>query len=318
MKAFKKMSRIICLVSCMVYAACSLSSSTDFWGRGYRYKHGGAFSGSDPVMSPDGTKIVFASPRDSLGDIYVINSDGTNLVRLTITPEYEGEPSFSPDGSKIVFVSERDDNGEIYIMDSNGSNQTRLTYNEVYDANPSFSPDGSEIIFVREVEEENFCGVKIVIINIDSSKERRLSNTGMRETDPSFSPDGTKILYRSGHRVLNEIRIMNVGNSQSVLVKQIDDCYCPSFSPDGRKIVFLAHWGSGVQGAREIFSMDVNGSNMKRLTFTDRAPIVMDSPMFTPDGYRILFLSEPEAGRHGQICIMNADGLDIRVIADIY
>lgn len=85
-------------------------------GRGGRYAWGGNYSGSNPSFSPDGTKIVFGSLRYwfSLGDICVINSDGSNWKRLTSTRSYEGEPSFSPDGKKIVFISERDGNGEIY------------------------------------------------------------------------------------------------------------------------------------------------------------------------------------------------------------
>jgi Tol biopolymer transport system component len=51
-------------------------------------------------MSPDAKKIVFGSTRYGIGDICVIDSDGSNWFRLTHTPEYEGEPSYSPDVKK--------------------------------------------------------------------------------------------------------------------------------------------------------------------------------------------------------------------------
>ena len=104
---------------------------------------------SSPSWSPDGSKIAFNSDRDHLievgpgqvGDleIYVMNADGKNVIRLTKTGGLNREPSWSPDGSKIAFASERDRRGnlEIYVMDANGKNPVRLTRNPGWDADPS-------------------------------------------------------------------------------------------------------------------------------------------------------------------------------------
>ena len=49
-----------------------------------------------PAWSPDGTKILFASPRDgAFTDIYVMNADGSAVVRLTHSP---AEPAEEPEG----------------------------------------------------------------------------------------------------------------------------------------------------------------------------------------------------------------------------
>jgi TolB protein len=48
-----------------------------------------------PAWSPDGTKIAFVSDRDGNGDIYVMNADGSNVIRLT-NEGYNFEPSWSP------------------------------------------------------------------------------------------------------------------------------------------------------------------------------------------------------------------------------
>ena len=61
----------------------------------------------DPSFSPDGSKIVFKSTRDDkLGDIFVMDSDGSNEENLTRkrTKTEEWDPTFSADGSKIIFV----------------------------------------------------------------------------------------------------------------------------------------------------------------------------------------------------------------------
>lgn len=70
-------------------------------------------------------RIIFSSnygdPRGREFDLWAINSDGTNLERITFSPDFDGFPIFSPDGNRLVFASNRGGKarGEtnIYIAD---------------------------------------------------------------------------------------------------------------------------------------------------------------------------------------------------------
>ena len=84
--------------------------------------------------------IVFSSNRDGKFEIYVMNADGTNQVRLTNNPSFDYFPGWSSNGTKITFVSTRDGNREIYVMNANGSNQTRLTKNHADDHSQDWAP----------------------------------------------------------------------------------------------------------------------------------------------------------------------------------
>jgi Tol biopolymer transport system component len=106
-----------------------------------------------PAVSPNGTKIAFASNRDGDYDIYVMKAapeSATNVPKkLTKNTAFtDAEPDWSPDGRRIVFTSDRDGGDkEIIAMNADGTNQKNLTKNSADDYEPVFSPDGRKIAF---------------------------------------------------------------------------------------------------------------------------------------------------------------------------
>jgi len=129
----------------------------------------------DPVFSPDGTKIAFGKNSD----IYVINSDGTNLTQLTenSNPSWTNKPAWSPDVNKITYASST---GTIWVMDADGTNKTDLN---VSGRRPRWSPDGTKIIFGNNSPAVSYNG--IYVMNADGTNVVQLSNTGK---DPHWGP----------------------------------------------------------------------------------------------------------------------------------
>jgi TolB protein len=126
---------------------------------------GGAF------FSPDGTKIVYrarhpetaeelADYRRLLGqdlirpsrlDIYVMDVDGSNPVRVTDNGAANFAPYMHPDGARIIFSSNMDDpqerNFELYMINVDGTGLERITDSPEFDGFPMFSADGRKLVF---------------------------------------------------------------------------------------------------------------------------------------------------------------------------
>ena len=70
-----------------------------------------------PAWSPDGQRVVFSSYRDENWEIYVVNSDGSSLVRLTEHPESDFSPVWSPDGRQVLFASRRLGDADLWLIE---------------------------------------------------------------------------------------------------------------------------------------------------------------------------------------------------------
>ena len=80
-------------------------------------------AGKRSALTPLSGRIVF----DNHQDVWSINANGTDLIRLTHSPAFEFDPSWSPDGTQIAYRSDRGDESEIWVMNANGTGQRRLT-----------------------------------------------------------------------------------------------------------------------------------------------------------------------------------------------
>jgi WD40 repeat protein len=98
------------------------------------------FADEAVAVSPDGDRFVFSALRDGNRDLFLIDADGSNEVRLTDDPADDRQPAWSPDGSRIAFASGRSGDWEIWVMDADGSNPRQLTDHQGFDADPRWVP----------------------------------------------------------------------------------------------------------------------------------------------------------------------------------
>ncbi len=83
----------------------------------------GAWDDVSPALSPDGTRLVFASNRNGYWNFYILDLRTGETQTLTNSPEYKGNPSWSqPDGAFIAYESLVNGNLEILVRSTTDLN----------------------------------------------------------------------------------------------------------------------------------------------------------------------------------------------------
>ena len=194
----------------------------------------------EPDWSPDGTKIAFVSNRNlGVNQIYVMDADGSNQIRLTDGPRRKEDPDWSPDGQQIAFTVhvdlEDDDNfPHIAVMDPNGNNRERFENDAL---GPSWSPDGGQIAFASG---RDGGAAEIYVIGADGQGLERVTHGLLGALSPSFSPDGQRIAYYSGREEFHQIYVVGAnGKNRNRLTHNEEEHHVdPTWSPDGGAIAY--------------------------------------------------------------------------------
>jgi Tol biopolymer transport system component len=257
-----------------------------------------------PAWSPDGTQIVFVYEDLSLTnhrDLYLINCDGTGLVRLTDRAANDILPQWSPNGSQILFISQLtggqagvDFATEIFVMLADGSGLVQLTEGMGGVIGASWSPDGSQISFIHDQEGQG----NLFVMNADGSNVIQLTENLGVVRDAKWSPDGSMLVFTAFTNSGNNSELYSVnrdgtGLARLTLSEELEGS--PQWSPDGQHILFESN--------ADIFVMDPDGSNTVQLTDD---PSHDGGAVWSPDGSKIAFHSD-RTGDHN-IFVMNADG----------
>ena len=255
-------------------------------------------TGASPSPLGDPSPLTAFSGRivfDNHEDVWTINADGTDLIRLTHSSAFEFDPSWSPDGAQIAYRSERGDDSEIWLMNADGSGRRRLTRG----LSPAWSPDGSKIAYASPGDipcppGHGLTCTGVSIMNADGSGQQRVPHTDGGEY-PSWSPDGDRIVFNSNLTGDHVMYIVDVDGSHLVDLSGVGEGWQVDWSPDGRSILFTSH-RDHPDDYTDIYVMRPDGSGVERLTDA-RAY----TPAWSPDGSYVVF-SAPG------LFVMRADG----------
>lgn len=270
-------------------------------------------------------RIAFAASASSVAgsvdtNVFTVLPDGSGLQQVTSGPEYDGHADWSPDGEMIAFwrhIGGATRAGaeelfartppDIWVVSDDGA-QNLTNTPEIVEYAPDWSPDGTEIVFIADAEgplhgHELLVERDLYIMDSDGSNKRRIAEEAQYIQEVSWSPEGTWIAYTEGKK----IRLVSPhGNRHRTL--GVRGRY-PDWSPDGGRLAY--------SDAGAIWVVDVSKNRPPR-ALTARGPTAFDfGPAWSPDGKKIVFISDREAEGEYELFTMDADGTNIVKVVDL-
>ena len=249
--------------------------------------------------------VVFVSNRDGNSEIYRMNHDGSELIRLTNNISDDGSPDWSPDGSKIAFQSNRSGEFEIYIMNADGTDQMQLTtMHRCYV--PQWSPDGTRIAFYTRQDNNN----TIYTMNPDGTGLEQVTDPDISAQDPYWSPDGLKIAFLTS-RIPSGLYTINIDGTNPDLVIESAEIASMAWSPEGEYFA-LSKTSSEVSNF-DIYTYEITPASLVRITTAHYNHLGVD---WSPGGYSLIFYSNRDNIDNFEIYTMAASGDQIKNISN--
>lgn len=151
---------------------------------------------STPAWSPDGSKLIFMSSMHGDPELFVIDSTGGNLRRITYAAGADTSPAWNPKtGQQVAFVSDRGGFPQLYVMNADGSNVERLALPDMgYVIDPAWSPNGQLLAFSWRRPTGNY---DIYVMDVATRRIVELTRDAGRNERPSWAPDGRHIVFES-------------------------------------------------------------------------------------------------------------------------
>ena len=264
----------------------------------------------------DQPQIVFHSDPGGASDLYLMNMDGSGLVRLTENFNTGPFGVVSPDGRWLAFSDLG--NHDLFLLDleaaqqGKGSEPVNLTESTQSEAEPAWSPDGRRLAYV------SYDNGHIYWLELNDGLENpTIFDTGAIGFQPTWSADGTRLAFFSDRDGNAEIYVMESdGSKQTRLTDHAAPDYSPRWSPDGQQLLFI----SERDGNAEVYIINTDGTGLLNLS---NDPAHDEFAFWSPDSTRIVFVSyqdgaDPHSIGHGnaEIFIVNADGSGTMNLSD--
>jgi len=291
-----------------------------------------SFTVKHVIWSPDGSKLLVRytdSPRqlDQIDDLYVMNTDGTELNKIVSSKciksegAYISDPMWSPTGDKIAFHLSQFRGGLLAVVNPDGTGLNAIgtdlsDMESILSSVPDFgwwqrwlkwSPDGTKMAFEWE---EKGKSTYIYVADADGSNPVKLY-PDTPNSNPVWSHDSGKIAFRTKSSLMST----NVdGTGLTYLLNRTDGGTkhgILSWSPDDSKLLYSASTKE-VDEEEEFGIFIVNADGTKRVEIMRGA--YFENTRWSPDGRKILFALEVSGGAH-ELYTVDANGRNLILLS---
>ena len=221
-----------------------------------------------PEISPDGTKVAFASDRNGNWDVFVMPVDGGPTVQVTFDEAHELHPTWSPDGTSMAYCrfNDRSDQWEIWTVAVSRPSARHFVCEGMF---PRWCPDATEnfLLFQRSRKRgERLHGIWVIQIRDGNgfNPTEVVASGDNAIMHPAWSPDGRTIAYTlvqnpnltaGGMPATAEIWAVAIdGTGHTALTTGGFRNMRPTWSPDGR--VFFSSNRSGIDNIWSVYGTE--------------------------------------------------------------
>jgi len=273
---------------------------------------------SDPQISPDGSMVIYRRmgfdimEDKSWGNLWVVNSDGSQHQKLTTREVNESSARWSPSGDRIVFTSPTDQGSEIYIYWTSTGKVARISQLPFSPSSITWSPDGRQLAFSMFVPAK-----APVIASMPAKPKGAKWANSPRITDRVYHEADGRGYIQPGFSHLFVIPSEG-GATRQITSGDWHHRGSLSWSPDGSLIYFSANrvddWEYRFRNS-EVYSVDLQDGTITSLTDRDGPD---SNPLISPDGSLIAYVSyedKKQAHQARRLHLMNSDGTNRKSIS---
>jgi TolB protein len=233
------------------------------------------------------SRIAFVTQGRGSKEIYVVDSDGENVTRVTNDGSISLSPSWSPDGGRIAYTSFRSGAPLLYERDLSSGSDRVLSDRGGINITPSYAPDGRTVAFATTVGGHT----EIATIGPEGLRQQTRGR-GYENLSPTWSPDGRRFAFVSDRLGEPQIYVMSPGGEPRLVSAYTYGGRGYSTSPDWSPAGPAIAYHTRVNGRMQIAAVSADGGSPRMLT--DRGH--NEDPSWAPDGRHIVFASDRDGG----------------------
>ena len=257
---------------------------------------------SEPKISPDGQKILYGVSYESVEknksnlDLYVMNPDGSDVKRLTKTPDSESGYTWIDGGNKIAFMSPVDGVMQLWVMNADGSGRKAVSSVEGGIQGFLFSPDEKRVVMIGTVKYSRTAGD--VYPDLAKSSGRIIDDLMYKHWDEWVSEIPHPFIGEFDGSEVSGVTDIMADEPFEAPMKPFGGTESFAWAPDGTKLIYVSRKKTGKEYAQstnsDLYLYDLEKKTTSNLT--DGMMGYDTCPVYSPDGKSIAWLSMEHDG----------------------
>ncbi len=257
---------------------------------------------SSPVISPDKSKVLYSIAYESVeenrsnADLYVMNTDGSDAVRITRSAKSESNAVWINGGKQIAFLYPDGDKNQVWVMNADGSGRTCVSAVDNGVSGFTVSPDESKIVLISNVKYTRTA--EDIYPDLPKATGRVIDDLMYKHWDEWVTEIPHPFLADfDGKKVTNVVDIMADEPYESPM-KPFGGVESFAWSPDSKQLIYVSRKKTGMEYAlstnSDLYLYDIASKTTKNIT---EGMMGYDTaPAYSPDGRYVAWLSMEHDG----------------------